>query len=259
MERPPYQTILVSTISPGVCTVTLNRPERKNALHPVLINELIWALDDAAVDDQVRAIVLTGAGTAFCAGADLAPLSVESTLPVRGEFADLLLRVYRSPKPVVARVGGAALGGGLGLVAACHFALGAESARLGTPEIRRGLFPMQIMTMLTRVVPRRQLMEMMLLGDPVTAAEGVRLGLLHRAVPDAELDAAVASLAERLAAQSPTAMRMGLAALADQEGLKPEDALPMLRDRFHAMFATEDAREGMAAFVEKRTPCWTGR
>lgn len=118
---------------------------------------------------------------------------------------------------------------------------------------------MQIMTMLTRVVPRRQLLEMMLLGEPVSAAEGVRLGLLHRCVADAELDLAVSTLAERLAAQSPTAMRMGLAALADQEGLKPEDALPMLRERFQAMFATEDAREGMSAFMEKRAPQWTGR
>lgn len=259
MNRPPFQTILVAQRPSGVAILTLNRPERKNALHPVLINELIWALDEAAAEPSVGAIVLAAAGTAFCAGADLAPLSVESTLPVRGDFADLLLRVYRSPKPVVARVSGAALGGGLGLVAACHFAVGAESAKLGTPEIRRGLFPMQIMTMLTRVMRRRDLLDMMLLGEPLQAAEAVRYGLLNRAVPDAELEAAVDQLADRLAAQSPTAMRLGLAAIVDQEGLAPDVALPMLRERFQAMFATEDAREGMSAFIEKREPKWTGR
>lgn len=259
MDRPAYLTVLVSTRAPGVASIVLNRPERKNALHPVLINELIWALDEAAADEEIRAIVLAGAGTTFCAGADLAPLAVESTLPVKGEFADLLLRIYRSPKPVIARVSGHAMGGGLGLVAACHFAIGAESARLGTPEIRRGLFPMQIMTMLTRVMDRRHLLEMMLLGEPISAADGVRYGLLNQAVPDLELETAVTALADRLAGQSPTAMRLGLAALVDQEGQSPEAVLPMLRDRFQAMFATEDAREGLAAFAEKRAPRWTGR
>lgn len=259
MGTPVFLTVLATTRTPGVTTLTLNRPERKNALHPVLINELIWALDGAVADPEVRAIVLTGAGNTFCAGADLAPLPVESPLAVKGDFADLLLRIYRSPKPIIASVAGPAMGGGLGLVAACHFAIGAESARLATPEIRRGLFPMQIMTMLTRVMDRRHLLEMMLLGEPVSAADGVRLGLLNRAVADADLGRTVDDLADRLAAQSPTAMRLGLAALVDQEGLPPEEALPMLRERFQAMFATEDAREGMTAFMEKRAPRWTGR
>lgn len=257
-DSRPYQTILVHDRG-AVRALTLNRPDRKNALHPVLINELVWAMDDAVEDADVRSIVITGSGTAFCAGADLAPLPVESALAPRGDFADLLLRIYECPKPVVARVGGAAMGGGLGLVAACHFAVASESARLGTPEIRRGLFPMQIMTMLRRVMERRLLLELMLLGEPLTAAEAVRYGLLNRAVPDAELDQAVEKLSDTLAAQSPTAMRMGLAAIVDQESLSPRDALPMLRDRFQAMFATEDAREGMAAFLEKRPPKWTGR
>lgn len=258
IESRSYQTLIVSDRE-AVRTFTLNRPDRKNALHPVLINELVWAFDDAVEDGTVRVVVLTGAGTAFCAGADLSPLAVESPLPARGDFADLLLRIYECPKPVIARVGGAAMGGGLGLVAACHFAVAGESARLGTPEIRRGLFPMQIMTMLSRVMDRRRLLDLMLLGEPLSAAEAVGYGLVNRAVPDAELDQAVTTLSDRLAAQSPTAMRMGLAAIIDQQGLSPREALPMLRDRFQAMFATEDAREGMAAFLEKRPPKWTGR
>ncbi|MBZ0118901.1 MAG: enoyl-CoA hydratase/isomerase family protein, partial [Sandaracinaceae bacterium] len=189
----PYEQILVSQDG-AVCTITLNRPDRKNPLGPQMVNELLYALDDARDDASVRVIVLTGAGDAFSAGGDLKQMSSGADGPKlepRGDYSDLLLRFTKLGKPTIARVRGPAMGGGLGLVAACDFAIAAQSAVLGTPEIKRGLFPMMIMAVLCRVVSKRRLLEMMLLGDKLTATQAAGIELVTRAVPDAELDAEV--------------------------------------------------------------------
>ncbi|MDQ3035046.1 MAG: enoyl-CoA hydratase-related protein [Myxococcota bacterium] len=263
MEARAYRTIRVAAEGP-VATITMNVPERKNPLGPMMVNELCWALDDARDDASVRAIVLTGAGAAFSAGGDLKQMSGGSgdegePLAHRGDYVDLLLRFPALGKPTIARVPGVAMGGGLGLVASCDFAIACESAKLGTPEIRRGLFPMMIMAVLRRVVSRRRLMEMMLLGETIGAHEAERIELISRAVPDERLDAEVAELAGKLAAQSPTALRLGLAAFHAQADRDLASALPYLRDQLVAILGTEDAREGLMAFVEKRAPQWTGR
>src|SRR5262249_9022209 len=146
----------------GALTVTLSNPGRKNAIGPAMVNELLHVLADATEDASVRSIVLTGAGDAFCAGGDFAQMTGGAEggaeLPPKGDYADLLLAMTSSSKPIVARVNGHALGGGLGLVAASHFALAARGAKLGTPEINVGLFPMMIMAVLQRHVPRRRLL-----------------------------------------------------------------------------------------------------
>ncbi len=260
MEARPYSAILVS-VADGIATITLNQPERKNPIGPASVNELLYALDDAKDDDDVKVIVLTGAGKAFSAGADLKQLGGggDGELPLKGDFADLLGRFTSLGKPTVARVPGYAMGGGLGIVAACDFAIACESAILGTPEVKRGLFPFMIMAVLARVVPRRKLLQMMLLGEKLDAATAVDYGLLNEAVPDDALDARVAELAGQLAKQSPTAMRMGLAAyhrMSDQALL---EALPELQKDLMACLGTEDAREGLMAFMQKREPVWTGR
>jgi enoyl-CoA hydratase/carnithine racemase len=260
-QRVEYSKILVRRDG-HVATVTLNNPERKNALSPAMVNELLWALDDARDDAEVRVVVLTGAGQAFSAGADLSQMGQAPGGPVlaaRGDYADLLLRFTRLGKPVIARVPGPALGGGLGLVASADFAVACESAVLGTPEIHRGIFPMQIMAVLERLVPRRKLMELMLLGEKLGAAQALELGLLTRVVPDESLDVAVNTLAQELARRSPTAMRMGLRAFHEQSGKPLEQALPFLRDQLVAVLTSEDAREGLRAFAEKREPKWTGK
>jgi enoyl-CoA hydratase/carnithine racemase len=229
----------------GACTLTLHNPARKNAIGPVMVNELLYGLADAAADDTVRSIVLTGAGDAFCAGGDFAQMTGgagENALPSKGDYADLLLALTRSPKPVVARVNGHAMGGGLGLVAASHFAVAVRGAKLGTPEINVGLFPMMIMAVLQRVVPRRRL-----------------LGLVNRAVDAAELDASVKQITDTIASKSPVTVRLGLEAFAAQDDLDLETALPLLRERLSGCLATDDAREGLMAFLEKRTPKWTGK
>ncbi len=258
MEQRSYETLLVDA-KDGVATITLNRPDRKNAISPGLVNELIWALDDAKAADDVRVVVLTGSGEHFCVGADLSQLSGASGLANKGDFADLLLRFSSLGKPTIARVHGPALGGGVGLVAGCDFAVAGESATFGLPEIKRGLFPMMIMAVLSRVVPRRKLLPMMLLGETMSAAEALEVELVTSVAPDKLLDAEIDALARKLAAQSPTAMRMGLAAYHWQLDRKLEESVPYLRGQLVAILGTEDAREGIAAFKEKRAPKWTGR
>lgn len=247
----------------GVCRITLHVPERRNAIGPQMVNELLWALEDAQADDDLRSIVITGEGKSFCAGGDFGQMTGGADdgpkLPHKGDYADLLLALVRSEKPVIARVNGAAMGGGLGLVAASTFAVAAEEAKLGTPEVDVGLFPMMIMAVLARVVPRRHLLEMMLLGQRLDAKRAAELGLLNRVVPAAELDAAVAQLTDAVGTKSPKTLALGLKAYADQCDLALDAALPMLRDRLAECLGTDDAREGLMAFLERRTATWTGR
>jgi enoyl-CoA hydratase/carnithine racemase len=253
-----YERIKVAR-SGGVETITLAYPARRNAIGPQMCSELLWALDDARVADDVRSIVVAGEGKSFCSGGDFTGATKESELPHKGDFADLLLAIYRSEKPVIARVHGDALGGGLGLAAACTFAVAAKGARLGTPEIDVGLFPMMIMAVLLRRMPRRRLTEMMLFGEKVDAEEAARIGLVNRCVAPEDLDAAVKKINDAIATKSATTVRLGLRALAAQDDMDLEHALPMLRDLLAEVLATDDAREGLMAFLEKRPPKWTGR
>lgn len=261
MSGLSYSTIRVSDDG-AARTLTLNNPARKNAIGPVMVNELLWALSEALEDSNVRAIVITGAGDAFCAGGDFGQMTGGANpneLPLKGDYADLLLALVNATKPVIARVNGHAMGGGLGLVAASHFAIGARGAKLGTPEINVGLFPMMIMAVLQRVMPRRRLISMMLLGERMEADEAVACGLLGKAVDPGDLDAAVKQITDAVASKSPVAVRLGLQAIAAQDDLDLETALPLLRERLAGVLATDDAREGLMAFLEKRPPKWTGR
>ncbi|HVU03793.1 MAG TPA: enoyl-CoA hydratase-related protein [Polyangiaceae bacterium] len=261
MIERPYQAILVSAAD-GVATLTLNRPERRNAIGPTMMNELLYALEDATADESVRSIVLTGAGKTFCAGGDFAEMAGgggQSALPPKGGFEDLLLAIVHATKPIIARVNGHAMGGGLGLVAACTFAVASRDAKLGTPEVEVGLFPFMIYAVLERVMPRRRLVEMMLFGEKLTADEAVGLGLLSIAVPAEDLDGVVAGYAKQIASKSPSTLRLGLEALRDVDELRMREKLPILAERLARCLGTEDAREGLMAFLEKRQPKWTGR
>ena len=255
MEERDYESILVESLG-HVVTLTFNRPEKKNPLSQQAINELLWALDDAEADGEVRVVVLTGAGNAFSAGADLKGMSSDrgTGLEKKGEFDDLLRRLSHFSKPIVARIPGYVMGGAMGIVACCHVAVACESAILATPEIKRGLFPMMIMAVLRRVVRERHLVPLMLLGERVSAERAREIGLLTDVVPDDALDTSVDALTEKLARQSPTAMRMGLQAFRKQQDMSVDEALPYLRDQLYAILQTEDAKEGLAAFFEKRPP-----
>lgn len=253
---------LKTETSGSVYRITLFNPERRNAIGPVMVNELLYALEEAHANDAVRAIVITGEGKAFCAGGDFQQMTggADGTeLPHKGDYADLLLAMTRAEKPIVARVNGPAMGGGLGLVAASTFAIAQDDATLGTPEVNVGLFPMMIMAVLARVVPKRKLLEMMLTGDKLDAQTALKIGLLSDVVPAEKLDLAVVSLTQKIESKSPITVRLGLRAFAAQADMDLEGALPMLRDRLAEVLSTGDAREGLMAFLEKRKPNWTGK
>lgn len=261
MIERPYESLLVGAAD-GVATITLNRPERRNAIGPVMVNELLWALEDATNDDAVRSIVITGAGKAFCAGGDFAQMSGGADgpkLPPKGDYKDLLLALWRTTKPVIARVNGHAMGGGLGIVAASTFAIASTDARLGTPEIDVGLFPFMILSVLERVMTRRRLVDMLLSGGKLSAEEAAEAGLVNAAVAPDALDAAVLAKTQMIASKSPMTVRLGLEALRDTDGLTLEAKLPILSDRLAQCLGTEDAREGLMAFLQKRAPAWSGR
>ncbi len=262
--KPPtrlYGKIRVHEDGP-VLRITLFNPDRRNAIGPQMVNELLYALEDAHADEDVRVIVLTGEGKAFCAGGDFSQMTAGADgpqLPPKGDYADLLLAMTRAEKPIVARVNGHAMGGGLGLVAASTFAIASTEAKLGTPEIDVGLFPMMIMAVLARLVQRRALVEMMLFGVKFGAHEAKALGLVNRAVPGEQLDEAVKTFTDQVIAKSPITLALGLRAFAEQDDMALADALPMLRGKLGECLATEDAREGLMAFLEKRAPVWKGR
>ncbi len=252
-----------SEASGGRATITIDEPERRNPLTNAAMADMAAAIHEACADDAVRVIVITGAGDeVFSAGGDLSGGFVDAPLADhgdRGALADLFRAMRHCAKPVVARVNGHAYGGGLGLVAGSDLAICADHARLGTPEITVGLWPMIITAVLKPLVPRRALLEMMLTGRRFDAAEAQRLGLVNRVVAAAELDAAVDELVQQLAANSPAVMAVGKRAFYAVEDMDLDTALDYLHHGLTAVATTEDAAEGIAAFLAKRPPEWKGR
>jgi enoyl-CoA hydratase/carnithine racemase len=247
----------------GVRVITLNRPDRRNALNAQLLHALGQALKEADSDRSVRAIVVTGAGDrAFCAGGDLSPPDGDSFLELhdaRGGFADLLRQWRHLSKPTVAAVNGVALGGGFGIVLACDFAIARENAQLGTPEIRRGLFPMMIARLVYEQLPRRIANELVLLGNKLDAHRAHQVGILNEVVPPKLLLDEAVGYAGELAKFSPAVMGLGRRAIYRQMDMPFDPALSFLHDQLTMNLQTEDAVEGITAFFEKREPVWKGR
>ncbi len=248
----------------AVARFTINRPERRNAMSFEVIEGLRDGVRDARSDDQTRVIVITGAGDkAFCTGADLSAMSggadASSAHEGRGLLADLFREMWRVGKPTVARVRGFALAGGFGLAMACDFVVAADDAQFGTPEINVGLWPYMITVPLLRSLPPRLAFELMSTGRRVGADEALRFGMVNQVVPAAELDTAVDDLAVTLAEKSPLTMRQGRQAFFHAMEMSPDAALDYLQAMLTVTSQSEDAREGIAAFLEKRPPKWTGR
>jgi methylglutaconyl-CoA hydratase len=243
----------------GVATITLDSPQNRNALSSALVAQLRGALGDAIDDGAVRVIVLTGAGSVFCSGADLSEKRDANAAggPMGlAAVAAILERIWTAPKPVVARVNGHARAGGIGLVAACDLAIANERATFAFSEVRIGVAPAMIASVVIPRIGPAKAMELMLGGEPFDAAEAARIGLINAAVPEGGLDAAVAARVAQLALGAPGALRetkaivRAVPAMPFGEGLR---AMTTLSER---LFASQEALEGMTAFRERRRPSW---
>ena len=247
-----------------VLWLAINRPAQRNAFNEAVIRGLGEGVSQAQQSREFRAVVITGAGDrAFCAGGDLgasasgAPFSVNPAQP-RNFVVDFFKQLENCDIPVIARVNGAALAGGLGLMCACDLAIAADTATFGVPEAQIGLFPMMIMPYLLRIVPMRRLMDMCLTGRPMAAAEALRLGLVNEVVPAAELDEKLNTLLAAVLKASPTAQRLGKHGLHAMRDMSIRQAWEFAELMLPMMAATQDAAEGFKAFRERRPAVWTG-
>ena len=253
---------LLYEVRNGAAWLTLNREARRNALSFEAIRLFDEHLDRAENDPVVGVVCITGAGEkAFCSGADLMSLSSAQggAAGVMKAYADLMLRLSRYPKPLVARVAGHCMAGGMGLLLSCDIAYAREGVSFGTPEVKVGLFPFMIAALILRKASRPRALEMIYTGRKLSAAEAADMGLVTRVYPDDELDAAVDGALGEIAANAPVALRMGRKALADIEHMPLDEALEHLCGELARLSQTEDAAEGMPAFLQKRKPVWKGR
>ena len=245
--------------------ITINRPERRNALNEQVVRTIDAGIAQAVADREARAIVLTGAGDqAFCAGADLqknvqgAAFDVDFSRP-QHYIVDLFKRIQECTLPIVARVNGHTMAGGFGILCACDMAIAADDIRVGTPESKIGMTPMMILPFMLRVLPPRKLQELCITGEQFSAAEGLEMGLFNYVVPRAELDAKLDWLLQRITGKSPTAVRLGKQAFNAMRDMGLRESLEYAQAMVPVMSSTEDAREGKLSFQEKRSAVWSGK
>ncbi len=247
----------------GTARLTIDREAARNALSPLVVQQLIEGLERADSDSAVRCVVLTGAGQkVFCAGGDLGGMTGDGFLSGhegRRGYGLLLQKFQQVRKPTIARVNGHALAGGIGLVLACDLAVASADAGFGTPEIDRGLFPMMLMALLQRHLGRKRALEMVLTGDRLTAQQAIEWGLVNRVVAASELDVATKALADKLAGKSQAILGLGRRAFFTAEDLPLGQAVEFLASQLSLNVLTEDAAEGVTAFLEKRPAKWNDK
>ncbi len=248
----------------GVLTLTLNRPESRNALSLGMLIALSAELRHAAADPTVRVVVLAGAGPAFCAGHDLKEMRAEKFShayagQLFAECAAVMLSIVSLPKPVIAQVHGVATAAGCQLVASCDLAVAADTARFATPGVNIGLFCSTPMVALSRNVGRKAAMQMLLTGELINADAAIRFGLINDVSPEAELAQRTAALAAKIAAKSPLTLAIGKEAFYAQAELRLAEAYTYAAEVMVSNLAKRDAQEGIEAFIEKRAPVWLGQ
>lgn len=260
MEHP----VLVETRD-QVCWITLNRPEKRNAINEEVVRLLREAVVTSSNDPHLRAIVITGAGDqAFCAGADLGKAAEGGAFDIdysnpRHYVVQLFQAMEACNLPIVARVNGHALAGGFGILCACDMAVAADDVRFGTPETKIGVAPMMILGHMLRVLPRRKLLELCVTGELIGADEALQMGVINYLVPRGDLDAKTAWLLDRIIGKSPTAIRLFKQGFHAMQDMSLHEALEYAQLMISMMASTQDAKEGKLAFAGKRAPTWTGK
>ncbi|HCY14884.1 MAG: enoyl-CoA hydratase [Curvibacter sp. GWA2_64_110] len=256
--NPPHD--LLSEQRGPVLWLTINREARRNAVSHGVLATMAQAIQAAQTQRDIRAIVITGAGDkAFCAGADLQASQAFTTdySEPHGHVAQVLRAAKASTVPLIARVNGACMAGGMGLLSMCDLAVAARHAVFGLPEVKVGVFPAQVLSVMQHLIPRRKLAEMCLTGEPITATEALALDLVNYV--DDDVDARLQWLLERLLDKSPAAIRRGLYTMKKIEAMGFEEAMAFTESQIALFTLTEDAKEGQQAFQEKRKPQWPGR
>ncbi len=254
---------LLYRIEDGIAYVTINREKQRNSISSETVILFQEYLEQAEKDETVRAVCITGSGEkAFCSGADLGNVMSKERAgeddPLRN-YADLLKRIASFPKPTVARVNGYCLAGGTGFMLACDIVIARDDTQFGTPEVNVGLFPMMIGALIFKNVPRKKAMEMVFLGNKLSSAEALDMGLITRSVPFSKLDEEVGIVLKSLAAKSPVGMKIGKEAFYAMDTMPFEEALDYLCGKLAEVASTEDAVEGITAFIEKRPPVFKGK
>ena len=251
------------TVNKNILTLTLDRPEKKNAINDCMSNEIIYALKYANQNDSVRVVVIQANGDTFCAGADLKEMSggateSQSTVPKLGDVEDISLLIRNLNKPVICKIQGNVFAGALMIVTNSTHAVANDQAIFAAPEIKRGIWPFMVMGGLFRVMPKRQGLDFIMRGEPIDAKTAQQYGLINQAIPLDTLDEAINKLAQSFTQLPPNTMKMGLKAFNEQDHMAFDEALPYLREQLKGCLKSEDAKEGITAFFEKRQPRWIG-
>ena len=243
-------------IKNNIMEITLNRPEKKNALNSVMMNEINYALAYAKQEDTIRVVVFAAKGDIFCAGADLSKPKSESNVPKLENADDISLSLRHLFKPVISKIQGSVLAGALLIVCNSTHAVAVREATFSAPEIHRGLWPFMVMAGLFRVMPKRAGLDFIMRGKPIDSKKAEEWGLINECVKKEELNEKVDKLANELASLAPETMKFGLEAYEKQDSKSFDDALPYLKEQIAKCFEGKDAKEGIAAFLEKRKPNW---
>ena len=255
LEGLDFKTTLLD-IKNNIMTITLNRPEKKNALNNVMMNELNYALAYAKQESSIRVVVIAAEGNIFCAGADLTRAKSESNVPKLKNNDDISLSLRHLYKPVICKIQGSVYAGALLIVSNSTHAIAVKEAEFSAPEIHRGLWPFMVMAGLFRVMPKRAGLDFIMRGQPIDAYKAEKFGLINQSVNKEHLDETVNSLAKELASLAPETMQFGLEAYEKQDSKSFNEALPYLQEQIAKCFEGKDAKEGISAFLEKRKPNW---
>jgi enoyl-CoA hydratase len=254
---------LTLEVADRIATLTVNRPDKLNALNDATIAELGQAIDEIRVDDSIGGVIVTGAGRAFVAGADITELSSQTPVLAKARARagqDVFRRIETCPKPVIAAVNGFALGGGCELAMACHIRIASDVAKFGQPESKLGILPGYGGSQrLPRLVGKGRAMQLLMTGETIDAAEAYRIGLVNKLAPAAELMSAAKDMMKTILANGPLAIALCIEAIERGLEMSLDEGLILEANHFGLLAATDDMREGMSAFLEKRAPAFKGR